>query len=263
MKLYLLAGFTLAFTAATCITQAQQTPAAPAAPTTQAAPPQRPPLPPLPSAPGSKYDYHETFGPLFYTKNGTEYRAADGEPGPKYWQNRADYQLAARLNDQTNEIAGSEILTYTNNSPQTLGYLWMNLEQNIFRQDSRSNAIVPLVAPQDAPNAPVKTSRNWGRGQVFDAGDKIKSITMLGPKGASNPSEISGIRHPYGVVFTEACCGQRWTGKIKNRILLYFACLWVRPNGHIASKRYGNRQAHQPERENFPGSPMVPPDVRI
>jgi len=119
--------------------------------------------------PVSKYNYRDAFGPYFYTKNGSEYRAADGQPGPKYWQNRADYQIAATLNDQTNEITGSETLTYTNNSPQKLGFLWMELEQNLFKADSRGTAIVPLSG-----------SRNWGKGQVFDAGDKIKSIKING-----------------------------------------------------------------------------------
>jgi hypothetical protein len=172
MKLNLIAGFTLAFMAVASFSSAQTTPA------TQPAPPARPTAP-IVAAPGTIYDYHETFGPLFYNKNGNEYRAADGQPGPKYWQNRADYQLAARLNDETNEITGSEILTYTNYSPQNLGYLWMNLEQNLFKLDSRGTAIVPLVG-----NPPVPTSRNWGRGQAFDAGYKIKSIKMLGAKGA-------------------------------------------------------------------------------
>jgi len=134
---------------------------------------------PPPAAPNTKYDYHETFGPPFFTKNGNEFRAADGAPGAKYWQNRADYQLAAKLNDQTNEITGSEILTYTNNSPQKLDFLWMNLEQNLFKQDSRGTAIVPL-----AGNPPKLNSRNWGRGQVFDAGFKIKSVKLVGEKGA-------------------------------------------------------------------------------
>jgi hypothetical protein len=165
MKLRLLAGFTLAFIGLTLVSQAQQAPAA-----------QTPPAAP----PATNYDYHETFGPLFYNKNGSEYRAADGEPGPKYWQNRADYQLAASLDDQTNTITGSEILTYTNNSPQKLGYLWMNLEQNLFKLDSRGTAIVPLVGN------PLKLqSRNWGRGQEFDAGYKIKSIKLIGLKGAA------------------------------------------------------------------------------
>jgi hypothetical protein len=157
MRFNLITGVSLVFfTAVAHITVAQQTPPTPATAT----------------APVSNYDYHETFGPLFYTKNGNEYRAADGQPGPKYFQNRADYVLAARLNDQTNEITGSEILTYTNNSPQKLGFLWMNLEQNLFKLDSRGTAIVPLNG-----------SRNWGRGQVFDAGDHIKSVKLLNAKG--------------------------------------------------------------------------------
>jgi hypothetical protein len=116
----------------------------------------------------TKYDYHEAFAPFFFTKNGNEYRAATGEPGPKYWQNRADYQLNAKLNDQTDEISGTEVLTYTNNSPLAMSFIWMQLDQNLFKLDSRGNAIVPVVG-----------SRNAGRGQVFDAGYKIKSVKVL------------------------------------------------------------------------------------
>jgi hypothetical protein len=152
MNLKLTAGFSMAFMLAVGVGSAQQT-----TPTTP---------------PASDYNYHETFGPLFYTKNGTEFRAADGQPGAKYWQNRADYALAAKLNDQTDEISGSEVLTYTNNSPQNLGFLWMQLDQNLFKSDSRGTAIVP-------PSG----SRNWGRGQSFDAGYKIKSVKYAAGKG--------------------------------------------------------------------------------
>jgi hypothetical protein len=120
------------------------------------------------STPSSKYNYHDAFAPFFYTQNGTEYRAATGEPGPKYWQNKADYQLAVKLNEATNEISGTEILSYTNNSPQQLKFLWMQLDQNLFKEDSRGNAIVPLNG-----------SRNAGHGQKFDAGYKIKSVSLL------------------------------------------------------------------------------------
>jgi len=121
----------------------------------------------------SKYSYYDAFAPFFYTKNGSEYRAASGEPGPKYWQNRADYQLNAKLNDEANEITATEVLTYTNNSPQKMGFVWMQLDQNLFKQDSRGSAIVP-----------VNGSRNGGRGQVFDAGYKIKSVKVV--SGANN-----------------------------------------------------------------------------
>jgi hypothetical protein len=86
---------------------------------------------------GSKYDYHDAFAPFFYTKNGTTTRSASGQPGSEYWQNRADYQLTARLNDQNNEITGSGIITYTNNSPDKMNFVWMNLDQNLFKSDSR------------------------------------------------------------------------------------------------------------------------------
>ena len=125
------------------------------------------------NAPASKYDYHDAFAPFFYTKNGNEYRAASGEPGPKYWQNRADYQLNVALNEAANEIAGTEILSYTNNSPLKLNFIWMQLDQNLFREDSRGSAIVPLNG-----------SRNGGMGQKFDAGYKIKSVKIL--SGAKN-----------------------------------------------------------------------------
>lgn len=71
----------------------------------------------------SKYDYQAAFAPNFYTKNGTETHSASGQPGAKYWQNRADYQLSATLNEKNNEIIGSEILTYTNNSPDKISFL--------------------------------------------------------------------------------------------------------------------------------------------
>lgn len=116
----------------------------------------------------SNYNYNEAFGNNFYTKNGTETRSASGQPGAKYWQNRADYTLTASLNEQNNEIIGSEILTYTNNSPDKMGFLWMHLDQNLFKKDSRGNAVIPI-----------KGSRNGARGQVFDGGHKIKSVSII------------------------------------------------------------------------------------
>ena len=134
------------------------------------------------TAPQSKYDYHDAFAPFFYTKNGNEYRAATGEPGPKYWQNRADYQLAVKLNDVTNEISGTEILTYTNNSPSKLNFIWMQLDQNLFKQDSRGSAIMPYVG-----------SRNGGRGQNFEAGYKIKSVKIMSGTSASTTTDVPFI----------------------------------------------------------------------
>jgi hypothetical protein len=116
----------------------------------------------------SKYDYHDAFAPFFYSKNGTSTRSASGQPGAEYWQNRADYQLSAKLNEANNEIVGSGTVTYTNNSPDKMNFVWMHLDQNLFKADSRGNAVVP-----------VNGSRNGAQGQVFDGGHKIKSVTVV------------------------------------------------------------------------------------
>src|SRR5229473_8585637 len=58
-----------------------------------------------------------------------EYRTGSGSPGPKYWQQQADYDIAAELNDDNQSISGTETITYTNNSPDVLKYLWLQLDQ--------------------------------------------------------------------------------------------------------------------------------------
>lgn len=68
------------------------------------------------------------------------YRTGSGAPGASYWQQRADYVIEAEVNDLTQELTGSETITYHNNSPETLRYLWMQLDQNIFAPGSLSSA---------------------------------------------------------------------------------------------------------------------------
>ncbi|RVT75338.1 M1 family peptidase [Flavobacterium sufflavum] len=118
--------------------------------------------------PISNYNYHDAFAPFFYSKNGTTTRSASGQPGVEYWQNRADYKLTATLNDKTNEIVGTDVITYTNNSTDVMSFLWLNLEQNLFKADSRGEAIVPVTG-----------SRSGGQGQIFDGGHKIKSVKII------------------------------------------------------------------------------------
>ncbi|MEJ2153429.1 MAG: hypothetical protein P8Y29_10920 [Gemmatimonadota bacterium] len=75
------------------------------------------------------------------------YRAADGRPGPAYWQQQVDYAIEATLDPETNVLSGSERITYTNNSPMALPYLWLHLEQNICASNSIANTLdqPPLV----------------------------------------------------------------------------------------------------------------------
>ncbi|NDD74481.1 MAG: M1 family peptidase [Gammaproteobacteria bacterium] len=63
-------------------------------------------------------------------------RSASGAPGPQYWQQRADYRIKVSLDEQRRRISGSETITYINRSPDTLQYIWLQLDQNIFKNDS-------------------------------------------------------------------------------------------------------------------------------
>lgn len=89
----------------------------------------------------SKFDPKALFDPNFYPVSANEYRSASGQPGGKYWQNRADYKLNVTLDTVQHKISGDEEITYTNNSPDHLKYLWLQLEQNIYRADSRGSSI--------------------------------------------------------------------------------------------------------------------------
>ena len=70
-------------------------------------------------------------------------RPATGEPGPMYWQQRADYKIQIKLYEDTRSVEGSETITYTNNSPLTLKYIWLQLDQNIFAKESINNLTRP------------------------------------------------------------------------------------------------------------------------
>ena len=87
----------------------------------------------------SKFNPRDVFGLNFYPTGGNEFRSANGAPGPKYWQNRADYKIASTLDTAQHKVSGDVEITYTNNSPDALNYLWLQLDQNIFRADSRSS----------------------------------------------------------------------------------------------------------------------------
>ncbi|MES2402797.1 MAG: M1 family metallopeptidase [Pseudomonadota bacterium] len=87
----------------------------------------------------SKYDPLALFAPFNHQNPVNRYRAADGQPGPDYWQNRANYEIHATLDPKAKTLTGTETISYTNNSPQQLGYLWLQLDQNLYRSDARGN----------------------------------------------------------------------------------------------------------------------------
>lgn len=80
----------------------------------------------------SNYNYFEAFQPFFYQNNGNLFRSASGKPGPKYWQNMVNYHIKAHLNDQTDRVTATVTMDYTNNSPDVLEFIWLQLDQNMF-----------------------------------------------------------------------------------------------------------------------------------
>lgn len=112
------------------------------------------------------YDPHAAFNPLFYTQNGNEFRSAIGYPGPKYWQNRADYQITANLDETKNLVTGTVTITYKNNSPDKLPYLWLQLDQNLFAENSRGNSLIAAG------------SRYGARGEKVEGGYKIDGLSV-------------------------------------------------------------------------------------
>lgn len=70
-----------------------------------------------------------------------EYRNAAGAPGHRYYQQKADYKMNLRIDDEKQQLFGTETITYTNNSPDKLDYLWLQLDQNIYAENSDSKLI--------------------------------------------------------------------------------------------------------------------------
>src|SRR5690625_116566 len=79
----------------------------------------------------------------FTYRQGTAYRTATGKPGPAYWQNRSDYEIHITLDELSKSIDGNVKIKYTNNSPEPLPYVWLLLEQNRFKADSRGTITLP------------------------------------------------------------------------------------------------------------------------
>ncbi len=114
----------------------------------------------------SRYDQHKVFSPLFYQQNGNQYRTAGGAPSAKYWQNRADYKLNVSLDTAKHRITGSAQITYTNNSPDGLPFLWLQLDQNIYREDSRGQATSAITGGRFV-------------NKKFTNGAEIKSVSII------------------------------------------------------------------------------------
>ncbi|MEO8108692.1 MAG: M1 family metallopeptidase [Ginsengibacter sp.] len=131
----------------------------------------------------STYNPHDLFTPNFYPSSVNEFRSADGQPGPKYWKNKASYKINASFDDVKDEITGSVTITYVNNSPNPLSFLWLYLDENLYRLDSRGQSKTPALG----------RSRYGDVNSTFEGGYTIKSVSLLpGAKGKS-PGKVTNV----------------------------------------------------------------------
>ena len=101
-------------------------------------------------------------------------RTASGSPGAGYWQQRADYEIDVTLDDENQRIIGRETITYHNNSPDTLSYLWVQLDANIFAPDSDAN--MTRTAPSSLDRISFKSFESMLVRETFDGGMTIEFV---------------------------------------------------------------------------------------
>ncbi|WP_018611997.1 M1 family metallopeptidase [Segetibacter koreensis] len=114
----------------------------------------------------SIFDKQQAFNPEFYPNYGNDIRTAAGTPGPKYWQNNANYKINATLDDSNHSITGNVLITYKNNSPQSLPFLWLQADQNIYSLQSRGVAQTTIAGGR------------WAN-QNFNGGYNISSVSII------------------------------------------------------------------------------------
>ncbi len=117
-------------------------------------------------APLLPYDARALFNLTYVGPVGPATRTAGGAPAATYWQNRADYRLAATLDEQAARLAATATITYTNNSPDALPFVWLQLDQNLFRPNSRGAATTPV------------TGRNRSGQPGFRGGDSLQTVRL-------------------------------------------------------------------------------------
>ena len=106
------------------------------------------------------------------------FRSGSGAPGPDYWQQRADYTIAATLDTTQRRVSGSVTIRYTNNSPDTLRFVWLQLDQNLYRSGSKGSAVFPADS-------------RWGvRG--FEGGYDLSAVEVNGRSASVHVDDTMG-----------------------------------------------------------------------
>jgi len=147
-------------------------------------------LPPLPAARTDTSPFRR-----LELSTPTLLREGSGRPGPAYWQQRVDYTIAVSLDTATHTIAGRETIRYTNRSPDTLRYIWLQLDQNLFRDDGRGAVLNPPEARFAA--------RGFRGGFVLDRVESVRRALKTTENGTLMRVELDRALAPRGVTSLE------------------------------------------------------------
>ena len=161
----------------------------------------------------AQYDPQAAFAPFPMEQAVNVYRSSNGLPGPQYWQNRADYTIHATLNPDATAptLSGDEVITYTNNSPDALQVLWVQLDQNLYKANSRGQ-FANGTAPRGTTGGVVLDKVGIERGGKFVAADYLVSDTRMR---IALPSPLSGkgVRTRLHIVWHFTIPGD-WGGRM-------------------------------------------------
>ncbi|HKI78993.1 MAG TPA: hypothetical protein VKA26_10665, partial [Ignavibacteriaceae bacterium] len=171
----------------------------------------------------NNYDPHKAFDPSFLNNSANSFRNAQGMPGKNFWQNQADYLIHVKLDEKTNIVSGNETITYTNNSPDNLDYLWLQLDQNILRKDSRSAATNnPLNSPRETTDGYNLNSVKITYGGKTYTADYIISDTRMQirlPHPLSSSGNKIKIDIDYSYVLQSESAGRTGSMETKNGVI--------------------------------------------
>ncbi|WP_413626128.1 M1 family metallopeptidase [Luteibacter sp. Lutesp34] len=127
------------------------------------------------------FDPRETFAPFSYPQPVNAYRSGSGMPGPMFWQNRADYDLAATLDPVGNTLSGKATIRYTNNSPDALDVLWLQLDENRFTADARGNFTSDKTEKRHTDGYRIASVTVDGRKAEFIVSDTRMQVRLPAP----------------------------------------------------------------------------------
>lgn len=160
-------------------------------------------------APGH-YSPAAAFAPLTFPRPPSQTRSAAGAPTAAYWQNQADYEIRARLDPVAKRITGTVVITYTNNSPDTLATLWLQLDQNVYRADSRFTATGQVTLPSATEGVELRRVEIGGTKGFRTARYDVSDTRMETPL----PTALPGHGHKLSIrIAYSYIVPGRWGGR--------------------------------------------------